>query len=277
MTLSNTDRPGPAELTAPPPSAYADQMPKLEEFAALPPDHPRRAVLRDSLVVAFQPIVVHLVRRYTRDQPDSREDLEQTGMMALIKAIDRWDPGKARGEFLGYLIPCVRGEIRRWFRDQTWALHVPRRLKDLGVAVGHASTTLAQELGRAPRPSELAAHLGVTVDEVIEALDALANHHAHSMDADDPESGVSVADQLGAVDTTFERIEYEQALRPLLDALPPRERSILVMRFFGDRTQSEIARDIGISQMHVSRLLSRTLAHLRRALTEEGAPQRAAA
>src|SRR3954463_10440528 len=140
------------------PSAYADQMPKLREFAALTSADPRRAVLREELILAFLPVVNHLARRHAAVYI-AVEELTQVGTVALITAIDRWDPGLARGEFLGYLIPCVRGEMLRWFRDRTWSTRVPRRLKDLSVAIGRASGPLSQELGRAPRPSELAGYL----------------------------------------------------------------------------------------------------------------------
>ena len=196
------------------------------------------------------------------------EELTQVGTVALITAIDRWDPGLARGEFLGYLIPCVRGEMLRWFRDRTWSTRVPRRLKDLSVAIDRASGPLSQELGRAPRPSELAALPGGTVEEVIEALDAQANRQAGALDAVDPQTGVPVVERLGDLDEELERVEYRHALRPLLDALPERERTILMLRFFGEMTQTQIAEQIGVSQMHVSRLLSRTLGHLRVELIE---------
>jgi RNA polymerase sigma-B factor len=168
--------PGDTVLTAAAqtPSEYADLMPKLREFAALPAGDPLRGVLREELILAFLPVVQHLAARHARHVPASAEELTQAGTVALITAIDRWDPEMARGEFLGYLIPCVRGEMLRWFRDRTWSMRVPRRLKDLSVAIGRAGDPLSQELGRAPRPSELAAHLGATVEEVIEALEAHA-------------------------------------------------------------------------------------------------------
>ena len=250
--------PGPAYA----PSAYADQMPKLREFAALASTDPRRGVLREELILAFLPVVEHLARRHAGGHA-SVEELTQVGTVGLITAIDRWDPGLARGEFLGYLIPCVRGEMLRWFRDRTWSTRVPRRLKDLSVAIGRASGPLSQELGRAPRPSELAAYLRAPVEEVIEALDAQANRQAGALDAVDPHTGDPAVEGLGDLDEELERVEYRHALRPLLDELPERERMIVMLRFFGELTQTQIAERIGISQMHVSRLLSRTLTQLR--------------
>ena len=245
------------------PSEYADQMPTLRRFAALQPADPRRRVLRERLILAFLPVVEHLARRHASAVVASVEELTQVGTVALITALDRWDPELARGEFLGYLVPCVRGEMLRWFRDRTWSMRVPRRLKDLSGAIARATAPLSQELGRAPRPSELAAHLGVDVDEVIEALDAQANHYAGALDAVDPRTGTPMIDRLGDLDGELEEVEYRHVLRPLLDALPDRERTIVVLRFFGELTQTQIAEEVGISQMHVSRLLSRTLAKLR--------------
>jgi RNA polymerase sigma-B factor len=250
------------------PSEYADLMPRLREFAALPAADPLRGVLREELILAFLPVVEHLARRHARQVIASVEELTQVGTVALITAIDRWDPGLARGEFLGYLIPCVRGEMLRWFRDRTWSMRVPRRLKDLSVAIGRASGPLSQELGRAPRPSELAARVGVPLEEVIETLDAQANHHAGALDAVDPQTGIPLIERLGALDEELGRIEYRHALRPLLDALPERERLIVMLRFFGEKTQTQIAQQVGISQMHVSRLLARTLKQLRTQLID---------
>jgi RNA polymerase sigma-B factor len=250
------------------PSEYADQMPKLREFAALPVADPLRGVLREELILAFLPVVQHVARRYTRCVPASMEELSQVGTVALINAVDRWDPKLARGEFLGYLIPCVRGEMLRWFRDRTWSMRVPRRLKDLSIAIGRAGGQLSQELGRAPRPSELAARLGVAVQEVIEALDAQTNHHAGALDAVDSHTGIPLIERLSTLDQQLEQIEYRHALRPLLAALPERERMIMTLRFLGELTQTQIAQRLGISQMHVSRLLSRTLKQLRPQLAD---------
>ena len=140
------------------PSQYADQMPKLRAFASLPAEDRQRRVLREELILAFMPVVEHLAIKHGSTR-SAVEDLTQVGMVGLITAIDRWNPDLARGEFLGYLIPCVRGEMLRWFRDRTWSMRVPRALKDLSVAIGRISGPLSAELGRAPRPSELAARL----------------------------------------------------------------------------------------------------------------------
>ncbi|MFC5947001.1 SigB/SigF/SigG family RNA polymerase sigma factor [Pseudonocardia lutea] len=248
------------------PSEYADQMPVLERFAALPADHPERERLRSGLVLAFLPVVRHLAQRHGSGYRAGIEDLVQVGTIGLISAIDRWDPERAGGDFLGYLIPCVRGEMLRYFRDRTWSMRVPRRLKELSVAIGKASGPLAHTLGRAPKPSELARHLGVDREEILEALAAKANQHAGSLTAVDDADDQPVADTLGEVDKALEHIEYRESLRPMITQLPDRERLILTLRFFGDMTQTQIAERVGISQMHVSRLLARTLAQLREGL-----------
>jgi RNA polymerase sigma-B factor len=245
------------------PSVYADQMSRLREFACLPAEDPRRRVLREELILAFVPVVENLARRHANGNTVSVEEMTQVGMVGLITAIDRWDPELARGEFLGYLIPCVRGEMLRWFRDCSWSLRVPRGLKDLSVQVGRVSGPLSQELGRAPRPSELAARLGVGVAEIIEALDARAGYQAGALDAVDPQTGVPLVERLGGLDRELAKLEERHTLRPLLQTLPDRERTVVVLRFFGEMTQTEIAQRLGISQMHVSRLLTRSLQQLR--------------
>jgi RNA polymerase sigma-B factor len=267
------ERPGDT-TEAPPDSDYVDLMPSLYAYAELDPADPRRRALRDELVLGFLPVARHLAKKHSRGYPGGLDDLVQVATVGLISAIDRWDPERAQGEFLGYLIPCVRGEILRYFRDRTWTMRVPRRLKDLGVAVRRVTGPLSQQLGRAPKPSELAAHLDVPVEEVIEALDAQANQSAGSLDAvaGDEEGDAPLADRLGELDRELDLVEYRDALRPLLDRLPERERTILMLRFFGEMTQTQIAERVGISQMHVSRLLSRTLAELRRGLLDDRPP-----
>ncbi|GEL23422.1 RNA polymerase sigma factor [Pseudonocardia sulfidoxydans NBRC 16205] len=251
------------------PSEYADQMPLLHRYATLAADDPERERIRSRLVMAFLPVVEHLARRHGHGyRVAAYDDLVQTGTVGLITAIDRWDPERAKGEFLGYLIPCVRGEILRYFRDRTWSMRVPRRLKELGVTIGKVSGTMTQELGRAPRPSELAARLDVDREEIIEALAASADRHAAPLyPVDDEGSG---EERIGTVEKAYEQVEYELALRPLIDELPERERRILRLRFFEDQSQSRIAEQVGVSQMHVSRLLTRTLRQLRDGLTADG-------
>jgi RNA polymerase sigma-B factor len=249
---------------------YTGFLPLLDRYAALPEDHPDRARLRDELVMGFLPVVRHLARRYNRH--GIAEDLEQVGTIGLINAIDRYDPARGSETFLGYLIPTVTGEIRRYFRDRTWSTRVPRGLKELSVRINRCTEPLSHRLGRAPRPSELATELGVTVNEVIDALGARESQHSVPLDSPYGEDGRPLAETYGRLDTELEHVERHEILRPLIEALPARERTILTLRFFEDLTQTQIAERIGISQMHVSRLLSTTLAQLRQQLADAGNP-----
>ncbi|HEX4250252.1 MAG TPA: RNA polymerase sigma factor SigF [Pseudonocardia sp.] len=235
----------------------------LTEHAGLAADDPRRGALRDRLITGYLPVAQHLARRFVhRGVP--LEDLVQVATLGLINAVDRYDPSFGR-DFLAYAIPTIQGELRRYFRDHSWSMRVPRRLKDLHVSINRVTEELAQGLGRAPRPSEIAARLSITVDEVLEGLEATASYASQSLDEVlmESEDQATLANLLGANDAGLELVEAHQTLRPLLDTLPPRERTILVLRFFDNMTQSKIAAQLGISQMHVSRLLSQTLATLR--------------
>jgi RNA polymerase sigma-B factor len=241
---------------------YGHLDPLLEEFASLAPDDLRRRVLRDELVAGFRPVVRNVAARY-RGRGEPVTDLEQVGMIGLLKAVDRFDPTRSVN-FLSYLVPTVTGEIRRYFRDRAWSMRVPRRLKDLQVPIREAAAVLSQELQRAPRPSEIADRLGIGLEDVLEGLQAQATYSASSLDALVSEPGSAPNELVGRADAELDKVEYRQALRQFLDELPDRERKILLLRFFGDLTQTQIASEMGISQMHVSRLLSQTLATLRR-------------
>ncbi|MGH3430291.1 MAG: sigma-70 family RNA polymerase sigma factor, partial [Mycobacteriales bacterium] len=166
-------------------------------------------------------------------------------------------------EFASYAIPTIVGEIKRHFRDQGWSVRVPRRLKELHVTIGGATAELSQKLGRAPNATELSAHLGIPRDEVLEGMRAANAYRSSSLDETSGEDSTSLANKLGEEDPGLENVEYRETLQPLLAELPARERGIVVMRFFGGMTQSQIAAEIGISQMHVSRLLAATLRKLR--------------
>jgi RNA polymerase sigma-B factor len=249
-------------------SDYAHLAPLFDELAALPPEHPERPALRSKLVTGYLPVVQHIARRFSgRGEPV--DDLEQAGTVGLLNAVDRFDP--ARGiDFLSYAVPTITGEIRRHFRDRTWSMRVPRRLKDLQSSINGAIGPLSQELGRAPRPSEIAARLGLATEDVVEGLDAQQAYRSSSLDELVAGADTPLTDTLGDVDAELEKVEYRETLAPLLDELPARERTILLLRFFGNLTQTQIADRVGISQMHVSRLLSQTVAQLRRRLTEDG-------
>ena len=242
---------------------YDHLMPMLAEHASLEPGSPERQSLRDQLVRGHLPVAQHIARRFSR-RGEPEEDLEQVATLGLINAVDRYDP--ARGtDFLSYAVPTITGEVRRHFRDQAWSMRVPRRLKDLNVTLSSAMSQMSQTLGRAPNAAELAEHLGIAKEEVLEALEASNAYRSGSLDemlVDDPDSG-TVSDLLGEADAALEQVEYQQSLAPLLEKLPQRERTIIMLRFFKNMTQSQIAERVGISQMHVSRLLAKTLAQLR--------------
>jgi RNA polymerase sigma-B factor len=249
-------------------SDYAHLAPLFEEFAGLPRDHPGRAALRSKLVTGYLPVVQHIARRFAgRGEPV--DDLEQAGTVGLLNAVDRFEPDRGI-DFLSYAVPTITGEIRRHFRDRTWSMRVPRRLKDLQSSINGAVGPLSQELGRAPRPSEIAARLDIATEEVVEGLDAQQAYRSSSLDELVGGADTTLTDTLGSVDAELDKVEYRETLAPLLDDLPERERTILLLRFFGNLTQTQIADRVGISQMHVSRLLSQTVAQLRRRMTDDG-------
>lgn len=264
--MAPTSSAAPSIPAQPASSRYEDTGPLFARLTAMERDDPGRDRLRERLVTAHLPLARHLARRFgNRGEP--HEDLVQVANVGLINAVDRFDA--TRGvEFLSYAIPTIMGEIKRHFRDQGWSVRVPRRLKELHLAIGAAVGELSQKLGRAPTASELAVHIGVTKEEILEGLEAANAYRSASLD--DPlfgeEAGPTLAHTLGVEDAALENVEYREALNPLLKQIPPRERKILVLRFFGNMTQSQIAAEIGISQMHVSRLLAQTLAKLREGL-----------
>jgi len=225
--------------------------------------------VRDQLVEMHLPLVEYLARRF-RNRGEPLDDLVQVATIGLIKAVDRFD--LERGvEFSTYATPTIVGEIKRHFRDKGWAIRVPRRLQELKLSLAKATSELSQRNGRSPTVAELAGHLKMTEEEVLEGLESANAYSAVSLDA--PDSGDdeshAVADTLGVTDESLEGVEYRESLKPLLERLPPREKKILLLRFFGNMTQSQIASELGISQMHVSRLLARTLAQLREGLFVE--------
>jgi RNA polymerase sigma-B factor len=241
----------------------------FEQLAELAPADPERLRLRGELVELHLPLVEYLARRF-RNRGEWLDDLTQVATIGLIKSIDRFD--LSRGvEFSTYATPTIVGEIKRHFRDKGWAVRVPRRLQELKLALTKAIGDLAQREGRAPTVAELAAHLQMSDEDVLEGLESANAYSTVSLDA--PDSGdddaPAVAESLGMLDDALEGVEYRESLKPLLERLPPREKRILLLRFFGNMTQSQIAAELGISQMHVSRLLARTLTQLREGLTED--------
>ena len=197
-------------------------------------------------------------------------DLVQVVTIGLLKSIERYDPDRG-GEFSTYATPTIVGEIKRHFRDKGWAVRVPRRLQELRLQLTTATATLSQDLGRSPTVAELGIHLKISPEEVLEGLESANAYSTLSLDAPDlgDDERPAVADTLGHLDEALEGVEYRESLKPLLAQLPEREKRILLLRFFGGMTQSQIAEQVGISQMHVSRLLARTLAQLREGLLTE--------
>jgi RNA polymerase sigma-B factor len=226
------------------------------------------ASAREGLVHLHLPLVEHCARRF-RNRGEPLEDLVQVGTIGLIKSIDRFDTERGV-EFSTYATPTIIGEIKRYFRDKGWAIRVPRRLQELRMQIGTASAELTQRLGRSPTPRELAEAIGCTVEEIVEGIESSNAYSTLSLDATDDggDEGVSMLELMGLDDEGLEHIEIRESIKPLLEALPPREKRILLLRFFRNKTQSEIAEEIGVSQMHVSRLLSRTLDQLRTSLQE---------
>jgi RNA polymerase sigma-B factor len=220
------------------------------------------AALREELVGIHLPLVEYLARRF-RNRGEPLEDLIQVGTIGLLKAIDRFDLERAV-EFSTYATPTIVGELKRHFRDKGWAVRVPRRLQELNLSLTKAVAELSQEIGRSPTVAEIAGRMHLSEEEVLEGLDTSNAYAVVSLDA--PSGGEdtpSVSEHIGVEDETLETLEYRAALGPIIAELPERERRILYLRFFRGMTQSQIAGRLGISQMHVSRLLNRTLVMLR--------------
>lgn len=241
---------------------YAHLIPLQHRYAKLAHDDPQRQRLREQLIRGYLPVAEHIAHRFTsRGQP--RDDLVQVAAVGLINAVDRFEPTRG-SNFLSFAVPTITGEIRRYFRDHGWATRVPRRMKDLHVSIRGSLAELSQRLGRAPRPSEIADHLGVPTSHVVEALQAGEAYRSSSLD-EMLGSGVGVArldEFIGDLDSELALVDDRETLRSLLAELEPRERTILALRFFRQLTQTQIAEQVGISQMHVSRLLRQTLAFL---------------
>ncbi|MFH8577521.1 SigB/SigF/SigG family RNA polymerase sigma factor [Streptomyces zaomyceticus] len=257
-----------AARTAPDPRDRSSARALFVTLRELPEGSPEKAELRNQLVRMHLPLVEHLARRF-RNRGEPLDDLTQVATIGLIKSVDRFDPERGV-EFSTYATPTVVGEIKRHFRDKGWAVRVPRRLQELRLSLTTATAELSQQHGRSPTVHELAERLGISEEEVLEGLESANAYSTLSLDVPDTDDeSPAVADTLGAEDEALEGVEYRESLKPLLEDLPPREKRILLLRFFGNMTQSQIAQEVGISQMHVSRLLARTLAQLREKLLVE--------
>nr|WP_228771707.1 RNA polymerase sigma factor SigF [Actinokineospora iranica] len=228
-----------------------------------------RAALREELVTGHLPVAQHIAQRFA-NRGEPYDDLLQVATVGLINAVDRFDPERG-SDFLSFAVPTIMGEVRRHFRDTSWSVRVPRRLKELHLAVNTATAELAQRMGRAPTPSELARHLDMSTEDVYAGLEASSAYRSQSLDEmiGPDEDTASVGDRLGVEDKALDGVEYHETLQPLLERLPERERRILLLRFYGNMTQTQIADQVGLSQMHVSRLLAKTLSQLRQAMTED--------
>jgi RNA polymerase sigma-B factor len=250
------------------PNEYEHLAPLFTRLAELDSDDPRREELRERLVTGHLPLAEHIAQRFA-GRGVAKEDLVQVARVGLINAVDRFDASRG-SDFLSFAVPTVMGEVRRHFRDTGWLVRVPRRLKELHLSISNASTELSQRLGRAPAPSELAQHLGITRDEVYEGLEAGNAYHSMSLDEvlSSDTDNLALGDTLGEEDAALAGVENHETLQPLVKELPERERRILALRFVHNMTQTQIADQIGVSQMHVSRLLARTLEHLRTGLGE---------
>lgn len=238
------------------------------ELANCDPGDERGTALRGRIVAQSLPLARNIARRFS-SRGEEMDDLYQVACVGLINAVDRFDPAQG-SSFAAYAVPTIMGEVRRYFRDHAWAARVPRRLKDLTLDVGKATEALSQRLGRSPTAHELATELGTDPDSVMEAIAAAGAYQTHSLDSPVGRDGESatLADTLATDDVDLEQTELHLALQPLIDQLEPREKRIVVMRFFEERTQTEIAREIGVSQVQISRLLSKILARIRTNLDE---------
>ncbi|MBP0461579.1 RNA polymerase sigma factor SigF [Streptomyces bomunensis] len=266
-----TEHPRPASKHHP----HDDAPDTSEAFAALaaltgdgPGAEAARERIRQEIVTAWLPLAHRMAWRY-RNRGESLEDLRQVAALGLVKAVRRYDPSRGIA-FESYAVPTVDGELKRHFRDYMWTVHVPRRVQDLRGRIRKARQELSQTgemAGRTPTAAEIAAHAGLTEQEVADGMEAMESFTSLSLDAQfhGPADGYApaLADTLGEPDPAIDVVIDREAVRPRLCELPPRERKVLYLRFFRDMTQSKIAEDLGVSQMHVSRLLSRSCSRIR--------------
>jgi RNA polymerase sigma-B factor len=243
---------------------YADVMAMFNALYGTLHDADDMLRRREAIFNRCLPLADRIARHYGGRGEDI-EDLTQVARLGLVKAVNRFDPGKG-SHFVAFAVPTMMGEVRRHFRDHGWSMHVPRRLKDRHGHITRATTELTQTLGRAPTAGQLADALDMSREDIVDSMLAAEAYRVHSIDAP-VSSGDSaprmVSDTVGEVDYGFDRITDQETVRPLLAALPERERTVLYLRFFESMTQSQIAEHIGVSQMHVSRILEKTLRELR--------------
>ncbi len=266
----------PAQPASPSPSAStrtddrgyrSDRTAELLTRLGTTPDEEERQRLVDELVVVNLGVAHAIAMRY-RNRGISPDDLEQVARLGLVKAAHAFDPER-QNDFLAYAVPTIRGEVRKHFRDHGWTVRPPRRIQELQSRIMAAATELTQSLGRSPRPSEIARHLDADVEEIHEALSADGCFSPSSLDrkVSDDENSAALGDLLPADDNDQEAAEARLMLAPVVRRLSERDQLILHLRFFKGWTQDEIAQEIGVTQMHVSRLLSRILEELRSGLS----------
>jgi RNA polymerase sigma-B factor len=225
--------------------------------------------LREEIVAGHLPLAEHIAMKYQR-RGQSMEDLRQVARVGLVAAVDRFDPSRGK-DFVSFAVPTIMGEIRRYFRDSTWMVSVPRRLKELNRSVFRVVGELTVELGCSPRPQQIANRLGISLEAVYEGLQAGMAYQADSLDAPSPrqEDDERVAEPVGVVDSGMDKVDNRETLNSALAELPEREQDIVRLRFVDELTQSQIAGRMGISQVHVSRLLTHSVAQLREAFLPE--------
>src|SRR3984893_12969060 len=252
--------------TSPADAAELGDAELVKLVQSLPRGSDERNVACEKLIGRYESLVRSCARRY-RDSPEPEEELMQVGYVGLLKAINNFDPSFG-GNLAAYAQPCISGEIKRHFRDKRWQVHVKRPLQELLLQVRKARTALVQDLGHSPTDQEVARHLGVSLDDIRDANRADMVFHPHSLDApmSTDDDAATLGDVLGGEDPQVERTLDMQAVSTHWNELPEREQHILAMRFYGNMTQAEIGQKLGVSQMHVSRLLARALDYLRECL-----------
>ncbi|MBB5917286.1 RNA polymerase sigma-B factor [Nocardia transvalensis] len=246
--------------------SYDDIEPEFAALAALDPADAEREALREKIIGLCLPLADHIARRFS-GRGENFDDLLQVARVGLVQAVDRFDVTKG-SSFLSFAVPTIMGEVRRHFRDNTWAVRVPRRTKEIQQSVRTTVDEIAQRTGRLPKAREIAAALEIDLVEVTQALIAGNAYQTSSLEAatggdEGQNAPLSLREALGEEEPEYERVDEYLAVEPLIAELPERERRILIMRFFEGRTQTQIADALGVSQMHVSRILTRTLTWLR--------------
>jgi RNA polymerase sigma-B factor len=244
----------------------ADERALLRRYAK-----DRSPVVREELAERFMPLARRLASRYAGGA-EPFDDLVQVASMGMVKAIDRFDPERGTA-FSTFAVPTILGELKRHFRDRGWSVHVPRDVQERILKVEKATAELPARLGRAPTIRDIAERLDVTEEQVLEAMHASQGHHAISLDASstfaDGEEPAPLGERIGEDDLSFETVEYGATIQPVLESISERDRIVLHLRFVEDLTQSEIAERVGVSQMHVSRILRSILDQLRSQIPEE--------